>query len=105
MCSAPRPAIRPTNSSTPERGHCLFTRQSGRRGSGRISARTFRFSAEVDHALPETVQGITTDLVFNIYKSNAEPVPIIRDEELILLRAILGLGDITSAPDRYQLIR
>lgn len=36
---------------------------------------------------PRTVQGITTDLVFTIYNSNTAPIPIIRNEELILLRA------------------
>ena len=39
--------------------------------------------------LPEThtVQGISTDWVFSIYNSNTAPIPIIRNEELILLRA------------------
>ena len=36
---------------------------------------------------PRTVQGVTTDLVFTIYNSNTAPIPIIRNEELILLRA------------------
>ena len=58
-------------------------------------------------AAPKTVQGITTDLVFNIYKSNSDPVPIIRNEELILLRAEanLGLGDVTSALTDIDFIR
>ena len=34
-----------------------------------------------------TVQGISTDLVFTIYNSPSAPLPIIRNEELILLRA------------------
>jgi hypothetical protein len=34
-----------------------------------------------------TVQGISTDLVFTIYTSNTAPIPIIKNEELILLRA------------------
>jgi hypothetical protein len=34
-----------------------------------------------------TVQGVSTDLVFTIYNSNTAPIPIIRNEELILLRA------------------
>ncbi len=38
-------------------------------------------------AAPRTVQGVTTDLVFSIYNSNTAPIPIIRNEELILLRA------------------
>jgi hypothetical protein len=47
-----------------------------------------RVLAKVAH-LPEehTVQGITSDLVFTIYNSPSAPVPIIRNEELILLRA------------------
>ena len=36
---------------------------------------------------PRTVQGVTTDRVFSIYNSNTTPIPIIRNEELILLRA------------------
>jgi starch-binding outer membrane protein, SusD/RagB family len=36
---------------------------------------------------PHTVQGVTSDLVFAIYNSNVAPIPIIRNEELILLRA------------------
>ena len=36
---------------------------------------------------PHTVQGVTSDLVFSIYNSNTAPIPIIRNEELILLRA------------------
>ncbi|MDQ3995479.1 MAG: RagB/SusD family nutrient uptake outer membrane protein [Gemmatimonadota bacterium] len=36
---------------------------------------------------PRTVQDITTDLRFTIYNTNTAPIPIIRNEELILLRA------------------
>lgn len=36
---------------------------------------------------PRTVQGVTTDFVFSIYNTNVTPIPIIRNEELILLRA------------------
>lgn len=47
-----------------------------------------RVLSKVSH-LPDvhTVQGISTDLVFTIYGSNTAPLPIIRNEELILLRA------------------
>lgn len=47
-----------------------------------------RVLAKVAH-LPDvhTVQGISTDLVFTIYNSPNAPLPIIRNEELILLRA------------------
>jgi hypothetical protein len=36
---------------------------------------------------PRTVQDIRTDLRFTVYNSNTAPIPIIRNEELILLRA------------------
>lgn len=54
-----------------------------------------------------TVQGITTDLVFTIYESNEAPIPIIRNEELILLRAEARLaeGDLPGATQDINLIR
>ena len=47
-----------------------------------------RVLAKVER-LPDThtVQGISTDWVFKIYGSNTAPIPIIKNEELILLRA------------------
>jgi len=47
-----------------------------------------RVLGKVAH-LPDvhTVQGISSDLVFTIYNSPSAPLPIIRNEELILLRA------------------
>lgn len=52
---------------------------------GALDARAL---AKVAHLpAPHTVQGITTDLVFTIYNSNTAPITIIRNEELILLRA------------------
>lgn len=41
---------------------------------------------------PRTVQGVTTDRLFTIYNSPAAPIPIIRNEELILLRAEANIG-------------
>jgi hypothetical protein len=38
------------------------------------------------------VQGITTQVAFQIYNSLASPIPIIRNEELLLLRAEANLG-------------
>lgn len=47
-----------------------------------------RLTAKVAaRGIPSTVQGITASHVFTIYTSNTAPVPIIRNEELILLRA------------------
>jgi hypothetical protein len=56
---------------------------------------------------PRTVQDITTDLIFTIYNSNTAPIPIIRNEELILLRAETRLftNDLPGAVQDLDLIR
>jgi hypothetical protein len=41
---------------------------------------------------PKTTQGLTTQLRFTVYNSNVDPIPIIRNEELILLRAEANIG-------------
>src|SRR5437762_8855005 len=47
-----------------------------------------RVLAKVAHLPAEhKVQGIASDLAFTIYTSNTTPIPIIKNEELILLRA------------------
>jgi starch-binding outer membrane protein, SusD/RagB family len=55
----------------------------------------------------KTVSGITTDLKFTIYGSNVAPIPIIRNEELILLRAEanIGLNNLATAVTDLDLIR
>jgi hypothetical protein len=54
-----------------------------------------------------TVQGVTSNLVFTIYGSNTTPIPIIRNEELILLRAEARYftNDFTGALSDINLIR
>jgi hypothetical protein len=56
---------------------------------------------------PRTVQDITTDLIFTIYNSNTAPIPVIRNEELILLRAEARIftNDLPGAVDDLDLIR
>jgi starch-binding outer membrane protein, SusD/RagB family len=58
-------------------------------------------------AEPRTVQGVTTDLLFTIYDSPEASVPIIRNEELILLRAEAryNTGDIPGALADINFIR
>jgi hypothetical protein len=58
-------------------------------------------------ATPKTIQGITTDLMFNVYRSPSDPIAIIRNEELILLRAEanLGLGLLAAAVVDINFIR
>jgi hypothetical protein len=66
-----------------------------------------RLQTKVVQAPPLTVQGITSEFAFAIYPTAATPVPIIRNEELILLRAEanLGLGDLGAALDDLNFIR
>jgi hypothetical protein len=56
---------------------------------------------------PRTVQDITTDLIFTIYNSNTAPISIIRNEELILLRAEARIftNDLPGAVQDLNLIR
>ncbi|MFQ5889024.1 MAG: RagB/SusD family nutrient uptake outer membrane protein [Gemmatimonadota bacterium] len=57
---------------------------------------------------PRTLLGVFSDLRFDpLYPSPTSPVPIIRNEELILLRAEanIGLGNISDAADDINFIR
>ncbi|HEU0036839.1 MAG TPA: RagB/SusD family nutrient uptake outer membrane protein [Kofleriaceae bacterium] len=56
---------------------------------------------------PGSAQGLTSDLVFTLYTSPDSPVPLIRNEELILLRAEAKFftGDVAGAIDDLNLVR
>jgi hypothetical protein len=66
-----------------------------------------RFQTKVARVDPKTLQGVTSDLGFVIYDSLSAPIPIIRNEELILLRAEanIGLGNLSDAIADLDLIR
>ena len=67
-----------------------------------------RFQTKVQlRAEPVTTQGITTDVLFTVYTSPTASVPIIRNEELILLRAEanIGLTNYALAVQDINLIR
>ncbi len=64
--------------------------------------------AEKIRTVPErTVQGLTSDEGFTMYQSITAPIPIIRNEELILLRAEanIGLGMFPAATTDINFIR
>ena len=64
--------------------HTSIVTDAEHQPGGAIDARVTNKTA----IIPErTVQGITSNRVFTIYNSNVAPIPIIRNEELILLRA------------------
>jgi hypothetical protein len=54
-----------------------------------------------------TLEGVTTDLQFTLYNASDSPIPVIRNEELILLRAEanFGLGNKATALTDINLIR
>jgi hypothetical protein len=56
---------------------------------------------------PKTLQDHTSDLTFLVYSGPGSPIPIIRNEELILLRAEanIGLGNVGAAATDINCIR
>jgi hypothetical protein len=67
-----------------------------------------RFLRKVEMTgMPGSLQGLTSDLVFTLYTSPSSPIPIIRNEELILLRAEarLGNGDLVGAQEDLDRVR
>ena len=71
---------------------------------GALDRRATEKTEQID---PRTVQDITTDLIFTIYEDNTAPIPIITNEELILLRAEARIftNDLPGAVDDLNLIR
>ncbi|HEV7388211.1 MAG TPA: RagB/SusD family nutrient uptake outer membrane protein [Gemmatimonadaceae bacterium] len=66
-------------------GHPSIETDAEHKPDGTLDNRVLNKVAHLDEV--HTVQGISSDLVFTIYNSNSDPIPIIKNEELILLRA------------------
>jgi hypothetical protein len=66
-----------------------------------------RVTGKMRQVPAQTQLGITTGFAFTIYDSNSASVPIIRNEELILIRAEanMALGNIAEAAEDLNLIR
>lgn len=73
--------------------------------NGELDQRVQNKIVELD--TPETARGLATRYDFSIYEDQSSPVPIIRNEELILLRAEanLGLGQYAAAAEDINFIR
>jgi len=58
-------------------------------------------------ASPHTSQGLSSSQALNVYRSPSDPVPVIRNEELILLHAeaSIGLNDLATALSDINLVR
>jgi hypothetical protein len=66
-----------------------------------------RALAKIDSVPSNTLEGVTSNLAFTLYNSSSSPIPVIRNEELILMRAEanFGLGNKTTALSDINLIR
>lgn len=84
--------------------HPSIVTDAQRRADGSLD---LRVQQKIVNRQAITVQGVTTDKTFRIYNSPDAPIPIIRNEELILLRAEanIGLGNLGAALADIDLIR
>jgi hypothetical protein len=87
--------------------HPSIVTDAQQKADGSLDARVER---KVRQIAERKVQDITTDRLFTIYNAPNAPIPIIRNEELILLRAEanMGLGTpagLLAAQDDINLIR
>ena len=66
-----------------------------------------RYTAKVTTTTSASDQGVSSNLGFINYPTNTSPVPIIRNEELILLRAQAnhGLGNLDAASRDLNFVR
>jgi starch-binding outer membrane protein, SusD/RagB family len=79
--------------------------QAGGTPDARLGAKTRTLSPA--RTAPGANLGIPTDVAFTLYPDQATPIPIIRNEELILLRAEanIGLGNLATATTDLNFIR
>jgi len=66
-----------------------------------------RVAEKVEVVSPHTLEGVTSDLHIIVYNSPTAPIPIIRNAELILLRAEanIGLGNSAAAIPDINVVR
>lgn len=86
-------------------GHPSLVTDAGEQPGGELDERVQRKLVMVE---PRTLLNLTSDLRFEpLYPSPFAPVPIIRNEELILLRAEanIGLGNVAAAAEDLNFIR
>jgi len=66
-----------------------------------------RVTSRIRQVAEQTQLGVTTGFAFDLYRSNSASVPIIRNEELILMRAEanMKMGNMTAAAEDINLVR
>jgi hypothetical protein len=89
------------------RGHPSFVSNAQRKADGAPDNPTSKNTTATAEPIVLTVQGLSSDKLVTMYNSASAPVPIIRNEELILLRAEanIGLGNLAAAVTDINVIR
>ena len=66
-----------------------------------------RVAAKTEIGEEKTYQGVGSDIIFTVYSDPTSPIPIVKNEELILLRAQanIGAGDLEAARQDINFIR
>jgi hypothetical protein len=87
------------------RAHPSFQADAQRRANNALDLRASSKNATAANVL--TVQGISSDKLVTVYNAVDAPIPIIRNEELILLRAEanIRLGNLAAAVGDLNLVR
>ncbi|MFL5348412.1 MAG: RagB/SusD family nutrient uptake outer membrane protein [Hyalangium sp.] len=84
--------------------HPSIVTDADKKANGAVDDRVTQKIRQVD---ARTYQDLTSKYAFTMYQTNSAPVPIIRNEELILLRAEanIGLGNVSEAAKDINFIR
>jgi hypothetical protein len=87
------------------RGHPSFLAQAQRRADGSLDLRAQTKNGPAPNTL--TAQGVSSDKLVTVYSGPADSIPIIRNEELILLRAEanVGLNNLATAVTDINVVR
>jgi hypothetical protein len=91
-------------SGTQYYAHPSFVTDAQSQPGGAVDDRVSRKTTVI---APKTLEGVTSDLLITVYNSPTAPIPIIRNAELILLRAEanIGLGNNAAAIADINVIR
>jgi hypothetical protein len=84
--------------------HPRLLEEAQTRSNGELDLRAQR---KLRSVAPFTAQGVTSDVQFTLYTSASDPIPWVKNEELILLRAEanIGLGNYEAAEQDINHIR
>jgi hypothetical protein len=95
----------PTSSSVKLRAHPTFV-AAAEAGDRRVAAKVLDRRGDPDfNGSPAAANGLSSKLVVALYESSTAPIPIIRNEELLLIRAEALIGQQQYGPAELDLER